>query len=360
MVEIVCCGWNGAKIHCKGKTHKLDKSDTFTTSIETAEIMLDVQDARILVQWPFHERAASDLGESDSSWDETFPTTPSRRRAHQLSPLPANVPRLFPPESPTPAGPSDQSFKSFLTERSEKSEIQIYEDQSSPKQSQPSPVKAEKPQASIMAASRPGDVGVSQLSELSELEDSDQDPDEENDPIVHSFGPFGANISARMASFTAGASPLQARGRFSQEQLSPIASASPQKRPSSESASIADTDLMINHVVNQLAFSRLSSTPISVILNNLPASLKVMSGPNWAENRTLTKEDLRKLLIVTSCIGEIHREGKDAAGKPLESEYYYIPEQDQDVQRRAAVVDGLRKPSLRNCRKQHKVRSKAM
>ena len=35
--------------------------------------------------------------------------------------------------------------------------------------------------------------------------------------------------------------------------------------------------------------------------------------------------------------------------------YYYIPDEDTDEQRRAAVVDGLRKPSLRNCRKQHKV-----
>ena len=57
----------------------------------------------------------------------------------------------------------------------------------------------------------------------------------------------------------------------------------------------------------------------------------------------------------TQCIGEVCREGKDAAGKPLESEYYYIPDMDLDEGRRDAVVDGLRKPGLRACRKQHKV-----
>jgi hypothetical protein len=73
----------------------------------------------------------------------------------------------------------------------------------------------------------------------------------------------------------------------------------------------------------------------------------------------LTNDELRRLLTATACIGEIHREGKDAAGKPLESEFYYVPEKDDDAERRAAVVDGLRKPSLRNCRKQHKVRTAA-
>ena len=93
---------------------------------------------------------------------------------------------------------------------------------------------------------------------------------------------------------------------------------------------------------------------LSVILSNLPAALKGVS-PSRSENQGLTKDDLHKLLTATPCIGEIHREGKDAAGKALESEYYYIPDEDRDAQRRAAVVDGLRKPSLRNCRKQHKV-----
>jgi regulator of nonsense transcripts 2 len=107
-----------------------------------------------------------------------------------------------------------------------------------------------------------------------------------------------------------------------------------------------------NHAVNQLAFSRLSSTPFSTILNNLPPSFwrsnaNNLSGPVRAE--------IRYILENTKCIGKVAREGKDAAGKPLESEYYYIPDFDDDEMRRETVVNNLRKPGLRNCRKQHKV-----
>jgi hypothetical protein len=106
-----------------------------------------------------------------------------------------------------------------------------------------------------------------------------------------------------------------------------------------------DVAAITNHVVNQLAYSRLSSNPLTAILNNLPAEAK----------KDLTKPELRRILEATACIGTIARQGKDAAGKPLESEYYYVHEHDADESRRLAVTDGLRKPSLRACRKQHKV-----
>jgi regulator of nonsense transcripts 2 len=107
-----------------------------------------------------------------------------------------------------------------------------------------------------------------------------------------------------------------------------------------------------NHTVNQLAFSRLSSTPFSTILSNLPPTLwrrdvHSREGP--------TRDEIRAIIDSTKCIGKVAREGKDAAGKPLESEYYYIPDFDDDTMRREAVVHDLRKPGLRNCRKQHKV-----
>ncbi|KAH0424666.1 hypothetical protein KCU90_g8247, partial [Aureobasidium melanogenum] len=50
--------------------------------------------------------------------------------------------------------------------------------------------------------------------------------------------------------------------------------------------------------------------------------------------------------------GEIARSGKDAAGKALEDEFYYVPEMDTDEHRRAAVM--IAKPPLRSTRKQHK------
>jgi hypothetical protein len=350
-VEISCCGWNGVKVHCHGQTWELCKGDSFTSATESASIMLDVQDARVFIGWPSHDRRASLSRHTDSSWDDE--DSPSalvgavNAAGQSLPSSPLRMHRFVSPVSPTPAGRrASASFPSILPDSTLKSVVQIYEDESSEKDRQLSQ-EALKSQTSTEAASQPNDPGASLSSDLSEPDD--EDPDEENDPIIHSFGPFGANISSRMASFTAGSSPPQLRGRVPKE-----FSASPAKRSSSESTNDADTAPVINHVINQLAFSRLSSTPLFVILSNLPAALKGAS-PSRSENQGLTKDDLHKLLTATPCIGEIHREGKDAAGKALESEYYYIPDEDRDTQRRAAVVDGLRKPSLRNCRKQHKV-----
>jgi hypothetical protein len=352
-VEIICSGWNGAKLHCQGRTWELAKGDSFTSETEFAEIMLDVQDARVLIAWPQTDRKGSVGSLTDSSWDdENSPrgratAVSARGQVIQSSPLRRGQ-RLESPVSPTPAGPSISSATlDNLFSDSVEPVVQVYEDEPSPENVQE--IEEGGSQISTQAATSFPAPLESQSSELSEPEE-DQDPDEENDPIVHSFGPFGANISSRMASFTTVASPELSRGRSFHEPTG-----SPNTRSSSEATNQAEAVPIVNHVVNQLAFSRLSSTPLSVIMNHLPAELKGASATHL-ENKGLTKDDLRKLLNAAACIGEIHREGKDAAGKPLESEYYYIPDEDTDVQRRAAVVDGLRKPSLRNCRKQHKVR----
>lgn len=347
-VEIKCKGWNGVKLHCQGRTWELGREDTFTSETEFADIMLDVHDARVLVAWPDRDRKDSMGPQTDSSWDEE--NSPSAGRASavsargqaiQSSPLRRNQ-RMESPVSPTPARPSNSSTAlANLFSDSVESTVQVYEDAPSPENDVD--IEAGVSMMSTVAATsfiRPH--SDSQSSDLSEPEDEAQDPDEENDPVVHSFGPFGANITSRMASFTAGSPEVPRR------QASPI-----DTRASSEDTNEADSVPIVNHVVNQLAFSRLSSTPLSVIMSHLPAELKGTS-PSSSENRGLTKSDLRRMLNATKCIGEIHREGKDAAGKALESEYYYILDEDTDVDRKAAV-EGMRKPSLRNCRKQHKV-----
>jgi len=347
-VEIVCTGWNGVKLHCQGRTWELAKGDSFTSETENAEIMLDVQDARVLVAWPFGSRKDSISAASDASWNgDSSPlgrasAINARGQLIESSPI-RRQHRLQSPVSPTPVRPSQSMPNLDLFQDEPRAAVQIYEDESAEKYDD---IAAGTSMMSTVAATS-FPAPFSQSSELSEPEE-DHDPDEENDPIVHSFGPFGADISSRMASFTTTTSPEAPRGRAIRN-----AARSP-PRSNSASTDEADPVPIINHVVNQLAFSRLSSTPLSVIMNNLPADLKGGSLTH-VENKGLTKDDLRKLLNVAACIGEIHREGKDAAGKALESEYYYIPDEDTDVGRRAAVVDGLRKPSLRNCRKQHKV-----
>ncbi|ODV84048.1 hypothetical protein CANARDRAFT_29497, partial [[Candida] arabinofermentans NRRL YB-2248] len=70
----------------------------------------------------------------------------------------------------------------------------------------------------------------------------------------------------------------------------------------------------------------------------------------------INKLQLRCILIhKIECIGVIFRSGKDASGKPLDEEYYYIPEKDNDLQRVKLIEDLKGSAShLRNCRKVHK------
>lgn len=348
-IEIVCTGWNGLQLHCQGQTWELAKGDSFTSETEGSEIMLDAQDARVRILWPVAEsrgsfHAARSLADTSLWEDDGSPSAGRGRSARSAKVLALQSsslrqsPRMRSPESPTPVGaPIASSILESLLPTSQ-TLVQVYEDEESSKGSSEN---LDAPSSSPLAAAATLLPLESSQSDLSEPE---HDPDEENDPVVHSFGPFGANIAARMASISTGPSSEQ-QARDASPSLSSA---------DSDSTNAADASPIVNHVINQLAYSRLSSTPLSVIMNALPTSLKRVSAED-VENKGLTLLELQKLLNRATCIGEIHREGKDAAGKKLESEYYYIPDGDTDEQRRAAVVDGLRKPSLRACRKQHKV-----
>ena len=378
-MEVVCNGWNGLKLHCQGRTWELFKGDSFTSETEGTDLMVDVLDARVMIQWPRRAAAAVTDGNSlsDSSWDDSPPRARARGNSIlQSSPL-RRTTRIQSPESPTPAGghlTSSQRLQALLPrDRDRDQGIDIYEDE--PELPQPRDPAA--PSVDIGMSMRT-EATASFTSDLSDLDENEHDPDEENDPIIHSFGPFGADISGRMASIlskspkvTKAAPRPRPHTTSSNETLTPVGEKTPslpsspsKKRPSgpgladAEVAAAADVPLpssprpsieldpaIINHVVNQLAFSRLSSTPLSTIMQNLPGEAKV----------GLTSVALRDAIEAAESVGIIRRQGKDAAGKALESEYYYIPEGDDDENRRAAVVDGLRKPSLRNCRKQHKV-----
>lgn len=105
---------------------------------------------------------------------------------------------------------------------------------------------------------------------------------------------------------------------------------------------IKDIQGIKNILVNHLAFSRLSSTPMS-ILKNISGNIN-----------DLTNGQLKQILAETQPIGIISRQGKDAAGKPLEEEYYYIPEQDDDTERPKLVSSIKGHGGIRSCRRVHK------
>lgn len=363
-VEIICNGWNGLKLHCQSQSWELFKGDTFTSETEGCEIMVDVHDARVLIQWP-KRVVDGNANLTDGTWDES-PTQP--RRDLQPSPVRRGT-RITSPESPTPVNSSSRRLQALLP--GHRNKIRIYEDEPD------LPVPKLEPEEPDVNASMRTEATASFSSSISE---EDLDPNEENDPYVHSFGPFGADLSGRFASISTKSpkvtkdtpkrpnplmsslasslfaprlipsnpgSPTKKMLTREEKDDSPLSSPPRVSTPTPEppQKSIEVNSVVANHVVNQLAYSRLSSTPLSTIMLHLPNE----------EKEGLDKEELRETIENTPCIGIITRQGKDAAGKLLESEYYYIPEHDMDDQRRAAVVDGLRKPSLRACRKQHKV-----
>lgn len=112
-------------------------------------------------------------------------------------------------------------------------------------------------------------------------------------------------------------------------------------------ASLRDKNINIKEVqhvlANHLAFGNTLQVPLS--------QLRTVS----SQIRTLQKDELRYVLVNVRCIGIIYRQGKDAAGKPLEEEYFYDMEKDDDLQRKnlVSVTKGGRS-ELRSCRRTHK------
>ena len=368
-VQVECMGWNGVKVHCQGKAWDLMKGDTFTSETEDADIMVDVHDARVLLSWPKQkESKIATPTDSESTWDSEYSpqrvSTAARIRPTHTSPL-RQQHRLQSPVSPSPAVqathalPSDHS----LSDPAVAVPVQIYEDEPDDAEQLKS-INGLQATPSTQYLSQPGRA----LQELqsSPLQEEFLDNDEENDPIITSFGPYGANLDARLQSFTTQPSPRrQALSQLKEESISPQR-IPPKRRRLGKDREISgffdgeeDRRPITNHIINQLAYSRLSSTPLSTLMQNLPAQLKTHSASGTspkdeASDEVFTVQHLKSILENTRCIGAVEREGKDAAGKRLESEYYYIPECDLDEARRE-MVEGLGGRGLRNCRKSHKV-----
>lgn len=144
---------------------------------------------------------------------------------------------------------------------------------------------------------------------------------------------------------------LSASSTGNSKQPSPAPTALPSTKLNvGDGAALAPTpdnheDQLTHLVLNHLAFSRLASTPLSILRKSSPLLL------------SLAPEDLTVLLEQTPAAGVIERQGKDAAGKPLEREYYYVYENDDDEDRKV-MVDQIKgacgATRLRSCRKVHK------
>lgn len=370
-IEIQCMGWNGVKIHCQGHAWELSKGDVFTSETEDAEIMLDVQDSRVVLAWPARTRTrrsrsaststigtptrtrvsrSPSVGWVDDNDENVDPRSNHGRTGRRLF----NVSTEKRHRSPPPRRGLGNSSMFHSDPQMTDTFLEIYEDEpvadfnggDHPELPVPSE-KEEISEAAMKMLLAPCD-DTDDDEELNQLllKDEEDEEDEKGgiDALALSFAP--EPILPPMVTFST-AEPLCVPGTPPASCISHAASnlSSPLRQSRSASISPNKAITIQNHIANQLAFSRLSSTPLSVLLSNLPSSL----------GTSITKERLIQVLDSIGCIGEIKRQGKDAAGKPLQSEYYYIPDSDTDVGRRAAVVEGMGRVGLRSCRKSHKV-----
>lgn len=346
-VEVECLGWNGAKVHCRGEIVDLPKGGLFVSGKPMSQIIVDVQDTRVLLNWPKEDARDQPSVDSRSPWAID---SPSKRPVFASSPPAMMAPRLASPVSPSP-GVNGLNFNTTFTStfRADSEPVQVYKDHDSeedaPHDPTPEPERAgtSTPRCSEAA----GNILNQSHATVSSEQEEFSDHNEENDPIVHSFGPFGDNIMSRFESFQS-TSPERKRKPLKTSFNSPGRSVT---------APLIRTSPVKNHVINQLAFSRIHSLPLSTIHSNLPAELRgAMAKPSDNENqKIMTASELKTILDAIPCVGQINREGKDAAGKLLEDEFYYVPEMDNDVNRRDTVTQSLGKTSIRAARKQHKV-----
>lgn len=357
-IEVECLGWNGAKIHCRGQVFDLVKGDTYMSENPELEVMLDVQDTRIMIAWPT-------VRTQKLSWDSDEDDMPTPTRRRHKEPFDSSPPVV--PRSPVSQSPIRPPVFAGLEPPAQSGSVLVFEDADVSEEAS----KTNSPDSTEMTFVRPtipfsvssqnvdAKANMSLLSSFAE--DDFSDGDEENDPVIHSFGPFGQNLLNGLASFHT-ATPTQSN---TPRLRAPLLSPSP-RRPSAESSRFKESPIK-NHVINQLAFSRIHSQPLSAIHSNLPAELKACLTKSTESKASdgseatssiveLSRADLKRILDDTPCVGEIPRAGKDAAGQPLENEFYYVPEMDANQMRRETITAGTRSTGLRSVRKTHKVR----
>ncbi|QDS70592.1 hypothetical protein FKW77_000093 [Venturia effusa] len=359
-ILVKCLGWNGAKVRCGGQSYELDKGDSWVSTQPAAEIMLDVMECRVMIKWPISEQNRSSSIPSSSAWAEN--SSPPRRILAGLgnTVLPSSPPAMRAPSPISPLSARRNLTSDILTSEatcvSDHTAVHVYEDDISDHvyADPESPSKSNQSRPPLRERASMASFSSSNVDDLSDQENGN----EENDPVIHSFGPYGSNLLDRLDSFSH-TSPLQPQQRM-RKALRVVSEPSKRETP----ASTKNINLALkkqvqespvkNHVINQLAFSRVHAMPLSLIHSNLPADLKTCTGPGPGEDEELTDSDLRRVLHAIPCVGEINRQGKDAAGKALENEFYYVPEMDDNTMRRDAVLGGRGGTGLRSVRKNHK------
>ena len=76
---------------------------------------------------------------------------------------------------------------------------------------------------------------------------------------------------------------------------------------------------LLDAILTTLIFAEVKPTPLPRVIADL--SHRMPNAP---------QDQIKLVLARTPCIGIVHRNGKDAAGKELNDEYYYKPERNSE------------------------------
>ncbi|KAK3836271.1 MAG: hypothetical protein J3R72DRAFT_371330 [Linnemannia gamsii] len=98
-------------------------------------------------------------------------------------------------------------------------------------------------------------------------------------------------------------------------------------------------------IIDTLVFARKKkSMTLTELFDEMITSQPSLMATHDAEE---IKEQMLECLTAARCVGKITRKGKDAYNKPLENQWYYIPECDHNVMRKLTRQEVM--PSARKC-----------
>jgi hypothetical protein len=130
-----------------------------------------------------------------------------------------------------------------------------------------------------------------------------------------------------------------------QDTVSSSRESSPEAPTNTKSATDKEPRDYTEMIIDTLVFARKKkSMTLTELFDEMITSQPSLMATHDAEE---IKEQMLQCLSAARCVGKITRKGKDAYNKPLENQWYYIPECDHNVMRKLTRQEVM--PSARKC-----------
>ncbi|KAJ2919968.1 hypothetical protein MD484_g492, partial [Candolleomyces efflorescens] len=182
-------------------------------------------------------------------------------------------------------------------------------------------------------------------------EESKEDADEEHDDLPQAE--HESSSKGRTKRSTKGSGRMSKKDRAAQL----FALESPQKGGSNELVPEEGDSEIEGMIIECMATSRASSMPVSMLTRSV-----LQAHPNLKGERT--EKEWRKVLCRvlvngtagrgSGIFGKVDSSGKDDSDRPLEAQWFYVPELDEDQDRAALIRSMMPRPGKRSVTKQYK------